>query len=119
MRILGIGSPSVKSIFGVRCAFARTTQCCGRRWNLGYATRGLRFIAAVVCLAATLSLAQSTNSSVTGRIVDPENAVVVGAEVTIINPQTKIHYNGWTNEDGIYLISDIQPGTYFVQVAKP
>ncbi|HLJ25815.1 MAG TPA: TonB-dependent receptor [Candidatus Angelobacter sp.] len=95
--------------------------------NLGHATRQAQrvtFVAAILfasasMLCATRALGQSTNSSVTGRIVDPENAVIVGAEVTIVNPQTKIRYAGRTNEDGIYLISDIRPGTYTVEVSKP
>ena len=95
--------------------------------NLSQATRQApvaRLFRAIFVLTAilrciSLSPAQSTNSSVTGRVVDPDSAVIVGAEVTIINSETKIRFTGLTNHDGIYLISDIQPGTYFVQVSKP
>ena len=62
---------------------------------------------------------QSTNAAVTGRIVDPGNAVIVDAEVNITNTQTRVRYTGRTNSDGIYLVSDIQPGIYLVQVSKP
>jgi hypothetical protein len=90
--------------------------------NLSHLTRSpiraILFIAACL-LCATPLFGQSTNSSITGRVLDPENAVIVGAEVSILNPQTKIRYTGRTNADGIYLISDIQPGTYLVQVSKP
>jgi hypothetical protein len=95
--------------------------------DLSLATRTVRrasftvailFIASVFLCAAPL-FAQSTNASVTGRIVDPENAVIVGAEVSVVSAQTGIRYTGRTNEDGIYLISDVQPGIYLVQVSKP
>jgi hypothetical protein len=63
--------------------------------------------------------AQSFNAAVTGRILDPGNVTIVGAEVTVINAETKVRYTGRTNDDGIYLVSDIQPGTYLVQISKP
>jgi Carboxypeptidase regulatory-like domain len=74
--------------------------------------------ACLLCSSTTL-LAQSTNASVTGRILDPGNAVIVGAEISIINTETKVRYTGETNADGIYLVSNIQPGIYLVQVSKP
>lgn len=65
------------------------------------------------------AFAQSTNASVTGRVIDPGNAVVVAAEITITNTETRVRYTGQTNEEGLYLVSDIQPGIYLVQVSKP
>ena len=95
--------------------------------NSGLAIRtllGACLILAALFPASLLSpgsflVAQGTNASVTGRILDPGNAVVVGAEITIINTETKVRYTGRTNEDGIYLISDLRPGIYLVQVSKP
>lgn len=51
--------------------------------------------------------------------MDPESAVVAGVEISITNTETRVRYTGQTNEDGLYLVSDIQPGTYLVQVTKP
>jgi hypothetical protein len=95
--------------------------------NSSVAIRNIRwFSRTVVIIFATTHFpnsiclfAQSTNASVTGRILDPGNAVVVGAEISITNTETKVRYAGETNEDGIYLVSNIQPGTYLVQVSKP
>src|SRR5260370_10747322 len=94
--------------------------------NLGLGTRtqrarftlALMSVACLFCRGTTLC-GQSLNASVAGRVVDRENAVIVGAEITITNPDTKVHYAGQTNQDGLYLVSDIQPGIYVVQVSKP
>src|ERR1700694_1864793 len=75
-------------------------------------------LASVFLLSSTL-FAQSFNAAVTGRVLDPGNAIIGGAEVTVINTETKVRYTGRTNEYGIYLVSDIQPGTYLVQISKP
>src|SRR3979490_806366 len=70
-----------------------------------------------VVLAALLSLllpdaihSQSTNASLTGRITDPNKAVITGARVFVINSGTGIHYQGLTNETGTYYVSDLPPG---------
>ena len=72
-----------------------------------------------VFLAASYLPAQSTNASLTGRILDPDNAVIAGAEITAVNAETGVRYSGVTNDEGMYLVSDIQPGTYQVQISKP
>src|SRR5690349_19378610 len=92
--------------------------------GLATGTRRTRFtlalfsFACLLCSSTTL-LAQSTNASVTGRILDPGNAVIVGAEISIINTETKVRYTGEPNEDGIYLVSNIQPGIYLLQFRNP
>src|SRR4030088_1967264 len=78
-----------------------------------------------VVLAALLSLllpdaihSQSTNASLTGRITDPNKAVIAAAMVTVINTGTGIHYQGLTNETGTYYVSDLPPGRYRIEVEK-
>ncbi len=74
---------------------------------------------ALLALHSAVLYAQSSYASLTGRVLDPGNAVIMDAEVTVINTETGVRYTSRTSEDGIYLVSDIQPGTYLVQVAKP
>ena len=50
---------------------------------------------------------QSTRASLTGRITDPNKAVIIGATVTVVNTGTGIHYQGVTNETGEYYIPDL------------
>ena len=63
-------------------------------------------------------LAQSTLASLTGRITDPNKAVINGATVTVINTGTGIHYQGLTNETGEYYVTDLPPGRYRIEVEK-
>ena len=62
--------------------------------------------------------AQSTNASLTGRITDPNKAVITSAVVTVINAGTGIHYRGMTNETGQYYVSNLPPGRYRIEVEK-
>lgn len=63
-------------------------------------------------------LGQSTHASLTGRVTDPNKAVIVGALVTVVNTGTAIHYEGQTNETGEYYIPDLPPGRYRIEVEK-
>src|SRR5580698_1842756 len=62
--------------------------------------------------------AQSTLASLTGRITDPNKAVIPSATVTVINTGTGIHYQGLTNEIGEYYVTDLPPGRYRIEVEK-
>src|SRR6202171_4416282 len=63
-------------------------------------------------------VAQSADASLTGRITDPNKAVITGATVTVINSGTGIHYQGLTNEIGTYYVSNLPPGRYRIEVEK-
>src|ERR1700674_2649064 len=62
--------------------------------------------------------AQSAEASLTGRITDPNKAVITGATVFVINSGTGIHYQGLTNETGTYYVTDLPPGRYRIEVEK-
>src|ERR1700704_5630904 len=62
--------------------------------------------------------AQSAEASLTGRITDPNKAVITGARVFVINSGTGIHYQGLTNEIGTYYFSNLPPGRYRIEVEK-
>jgi hypothetical protein len=73
--------------------------------------------ACVVSLALPLA-AQSPNGSINGRVVDPSNGVIVGADILVINDVTGVKYSGKTNDDGIYVVPNLPPGPYRLQVSK-
>jgi hypothetical protein len=79
----------------------------------------------VVCLClaslimASAIVAQSPNGIINGRILDPSGAAIVDAEITIVNDATRIQYASRTNGDGIYVVTNLPPGPYRLQVAKP
>ena len=81
----------------------------------------LRHILAFVCLSLfgiTQLCAQSPNGTISGLVVDPTGAIVIGADVLAANDATGVQYPAKTNQDGIYLVSSLPPGTYRLQVSK-
>ncbi len=70
-----------------------------------------------VLLRGTLE-AQSADASLTGRITDPNKALIAGATVSVISSGTGIHYQGLTNETGTYYVSNLPPGRYRIEVEK-
>jgi hypothetical protein len=69
----------------------------------------------LLVLAAT---AQSPNATVTGRVLDPTNAVVPAARVDVINLETNARFSGETNEEGVYRVSSLPPGMYRIEVSR-
>jgi hypothetical protein len=62
--------------------------------------------------------AQSPTGTVSGRIIDPDGRAIVEADVLIVSDLTGIQYAGKTNQEGIYLLSNLPPGVYRLQVSK-
>ena len=74
------------------------------------------FAIAALLLAAGRLSAQTSSATVSGHIVDPSNAAVVGADVTLINQKTNVAVTTHTNSKGDFLFPDTQPGTFTVNV---
>jgi hypothetical protein len=69
------------------------------------------------CLPLALANAQSAASAqISGQIVDPQGAVVVGAKVTATNQSTGLGRTATTTSTGNYVIPNLTPGTYDVKV---
>ena len=73
--------------------------------------------ACAVSLALPLA-AQSPNGTINGRVLNPSNKVIGGADLLVINDATGVKYSGKTNEDGIYVVPNLPPGPYRLQVSK-
>ena len=61
---------------------------------------------------------QSPNGTISGLVVDSSGAAVVGAEILIANDATGVQYPAKTNGDGLYLVPNLPPGTYRLQISK-
>ena len=79
-----------------------------------------RFVPFFICITLnTFSLfAQSPDGNINGLVSDPSSAVVVGAEVVAVNDVTGVQYTTRTNGEGIYVLPNLPPGPYRVQVSK-
>ena len=62
--------------------------------------------------------AQSPNGTVSGIVLDPSAAVIIGADVLIINNETGVQYQGKANSEGYYVVPNIPPGAYRIQVSN-
>lgn len=70
-----------------------------------------------VMWSATL-VAQSPNGVINGLVVDSSNNVIAGADILMMSDVTGVKYFGKTNRDGIYIVPNLQPGPYRLQVSK-
>ncbi len=71
----------------------------------------------VVLLAFPL-VAQSPNGTINGLVLDPSNRVIAGADILVINDVTGVKYSSRTNNEGIYVVPNLLPGPYRLQVSK-
>lgn len=69
----------------------------------------------VVCLAAPC-LAQRTTGTLRGQVLDPQGAVVAGANVTVANEATGVAQLVQTTSAGTYNLPSLIPGKYTVAV---
>jgi hypothetical protein len=61
---------------------------------------------------------QVNRASITGTVKDASGAVVAGVEVTARNVDTNVETVGTSNEDGIYSVPNLPPGTYALTFQK-
>jgi len=61
---------------------------------------------------------QSPNGTISGTVADSSGAVIVGAEILVVNDATRVQYQTKTNAEGMYLVSNLSPGTYRIQVSE-
>jgi len=63
--------------------------------------------------------AQAHRAIILGRVNDPSNAAVTGAEVQVIEAATNVARKTKTNEEGYFEVPGLLPGTYRVEVSHP
>jgi hypothetical protein len=76
------------------------------------------FLFVVSLFLAAPGIAQSPNGTINGIVLDPSGSVIVGAEITIVNDATGVKYSGKTNNEGIYVVPNLPPGSYRLQVSR-
>ena len=76
-------------------------------------------LVAMVLVASPPALAQSGSGSTTlsGLVVDAQNAVIPGADVVVKNNGTGATYPSVTDPNGRFVVAGVVPGTYTVTVS--
>ncbi|MBI4477612.1 MAG: TonB-dependent receptor [Acidobacteria bacterium] len=63
--------------------------------------------------------AQEINATITGRVADPQGAVLPGVIVTVLNVETAVASEAVTDAAGNYTVRQILPGRYRITAALP
>jgi len=61
---------------------------------------------------------QSPNGNINGLVLDPTSRVIAGAEIIAVNDLTGIQFTSKTNDEGVYVLPNLPPGPYRLQVSK-
>jgi hypothetical protein len=69
----------------------------------------------VLAIGLTLPCSGQTFGEITGEVSDSTGGVVVGATVTVTNPQTNFTRKATTNSAGNYSFPALLPGDYNVR----
>jgi hypothetical protein len=86
--------------------------------------QGLHPLLAVIGFVCFLSLStflygQTTQASVRGSVHDQSGALIVGANLSLMNVDTKVASRTVSNGQGDYLFVNINPGTYTLEASAP
>jgi hypothetical protein len=74
------------------------------------------FVAVCLWYGCASVVAQTTLSSVTGKVTDQSGGSVSGAQLIITNENTNAVRNFTTGTDGAFTVADLEPGLYRVRV---
>jgi hypothetical protein len=78
-----------------------------------------RLIAAiVVCSAWGAPLSAQRRANLYGRVLDPSEASVAGASITVVSEDTGFRRFAESEADGEYSVGSLQPGVYKITVRK-
>lgn len=77
------------------------------------------FVACAALLAAGAGACFAQNAQLSGRVLDPSGAAVVGARVELTQTDTNVVRAASTQESGFYVFPNVLPGRYVVTVGAP
>jgi hypothetical protein len=80
--------------------------------------RGPQVLALLPFFFLIATLHAQNNSYVYGRVLDPSDAMVPGAGVTVVNQDTGLRRATQTGPDGVYTVSSLQSGLYKITIRK-
>src|SRR3974390_3241367 len=78
-----------------------------------------RVFAGIALLCAAVScLGQESRGSITGKVMDPTDALIPGASVVVTNVGTGVPPRLSTNQSGYYEVNFLIPGSYSVEASS-
>jgi hypothetical protein len=88
-----------------------------RRLSLGVLGKSCFLVLLMTTLTATYLAAQLETGTVSGQILDPSGANIVGAQVKLIDIDRGTSTASTTNNSGLYTFPSVRPGRYRMEVA--
>ena len=82
-----------------------------------HALRGFGLGTACLLLTGASTFAQISTAQLSGRVTDQHGAIVQGASVTATQIDTGYARNGLTDANGSYVLSNLPPGPYRLQIS--
>src|SRR5688572_8864074 len=79
---------------------------------------GLAMALFTIVALPTRTHALLTRGAISGTVRDQAGAVVPGAQVKVVNPQTNVAREVVTNDEGFYRVGAVEPGVYTILVEK-
>src|SRR6185295_7395922 len=78
--------------------------------------RFLFLVAALIVSSAITVFSQTSRGTVSGTVTDPNGALIEGAAVTLVNPQTGVERSTTTNSGGLYRFEAVDLGSYSLKI---
>ncbi len=76
----------------------------------------IRTLACLIAFSIGVFAQQATNATLTGMVTDPHGAFVSGANITATHKATGVKREATSNNDGLYVLSNLPPGEYELRV---
>src|SRR4030095_4239889 len=75
-------------------------------------------LAALAVGTVRVGAQQSASATLSGRVVDPNGAIIIGAQVAVTAKATSTKRETKTNEEGLFVITNLGPGEYELSVQQ-
>jgi len=87
--------------------------------RLGFTSIHLGLLVTLLSVTAPFAFSQATSTAtVAGLVTDEQGAAVVGAEVRLVDLATSTNQATVSNETGRYVIANVSPGNYTINITK-
>src|SRR5438128_1062106 len=73
----------------------------------------------LMLVSSSPSVAQVISGTISGAIIDPSNAAVVGASITLVNEGTTATRTAQSDQTGRFSFAAMQPGSYTIRISAP
>ena len=83
---------------------------------MGRVLRDCSLVAVFVLVAGAVASAQLSTAQLSGRVTDESGAVLPGATITVTQTETGFTRTDVTDADGAYVLSNLPPGPYRLEV---